>query len=119
MTTVFDAAQYKVTTRDQWQTAAAAWNAWGPFLRSWLGPATEVMLDMAHVGEGAHVLDVAAGAGDQTLQAAERVGPTGQVLATDIAPNLLAHCAANARAAGLTNIETQVADGDIAIVFSR
>jgi SAM-dependent methyltransferase len=70
------------------------------------------MLDMAHVGEGAHVLDVAAGAGDQTLQAAERVGPTGQVLATDIAPNLLAHCAANARAAGLTNIKTQVADGE-------
>ena len=70
------------------------------------------MLDMAHIGEGSHVLDVAAGAGDQTLQAAKWVGPGGRVLATDIAPNLLAHCAANARKEGLANVETRVADGE-------
>ena len=62
----------------------------GSVLRAWLGPATEIMLDMAKVGPGHRVLDVAAGAGDQTLQAAERVGPTGHVLATDISPNILA-----------------------------
>jgi ubiquinone/menaquinone biosynthesis C-methylase UbiE len=42
------------------------------------------MLDMAGVGAGARVLDVAAGAGGQTLAAARRVGPSGSVLATDI-----------------------------------
>ena len=35
------------------------------------------MLAMAEVGPGARVLDVAAGAGDQTLDIAKRVGPTG------------------------------------------
>ena len=35
---------------------------------------------------GARVLDVAAGAGGQTLAAARRVGPDGHVLATDISP---------------------------------
>lgn len=60
MTTVFDAAKYKATTREQWQSAADAWNAWGPSLRSWLGPATELMLDMTRTGDGASVLDVAA-----------------------------------------------------------
>jgi SAM-dependent methyltransferase len=110
--TSFDAAKYKATTREQWQTAAKAWNDWGPFLRKWLGPATDAMLDMARVGPGSRVLDVAAGAGDQTLQVAERVGPQGHVLATDIAPNILAFAAQNARNAGYTNVKTAVVDGE-------
>ena len=65
----FDPDAYKTTTRAQWDAAADAWNAWGPLLRSWLGPATETMFDMARLGPGQRVLDVAAGAGDQTLQA--------------------------------------------------
>lgn len=108
----FDPAKYKEATREQWQTAAAAWNDWGPFLRRWLGPATETMLDMAGIGPGQRVLDVAAGAGDQTLQAAERVGSGGYVLATDISPNILAFAAENARRAGHRNVETRTMDGE-------
>jgi SAM-dependent methyltransferase len=108
----FDPIRYKETTREQWQTAARAWNDWGPSLRTWLGPATEVMLDMAKIGRGDRVLDVAAGAGDQTLQAAERVGPTGYVLATDISANILTLAAQNARLAGHRNVETRVLDGE-------
>jgi SAM-dependent methyltransferase len=110
--TSFDAAKYKTTTREQWQTAAKAWNDWGPLLRKWLGPATDVMLDMARVGPGSRVLDVAAGAGDQTLQVAERIGAEGHVLATDIAPNILTFAAQNARNAGYANVRTAVMDGE-------
>jgi ubiquinone/menaquinone biosynthesis C-methylase UbiE len=112
MNTGFDADKYKATTRDQWQAAADAWNEWSPVLHTWLGPATEIMLDMVHAGPGARVLDVAAGAGGQTLQTALRVGPSGYVLATDIAPALVTHCTRNARVAGLANVETLVADGE-------
>jgi SAM-dependent methyltransferase len=108
----FDPVAYKATTRDQWQAAARAWNDWGPLLRAWLGPATEVMLDMANVGPGHRVLDVAAGAGDQSLQAADRVGPGGYVLATDISSRILDFAAENARRAGHANIETRVLDGE-------
>ena len=108
----FDAARYKQATREQWQSAAAAWNDWGPFLGSWLGGATEEMLSMAGVAAGSRVLDVAAGAGDQTLQAARRVGPSGYVLATDIAPAILELAAKNARDAGHRNVETRVLDGE-------
>jgi SAM-dependent methyltransferase len=111
-TTVFDPARYKATTREQWQSAAKAWNDWGELLRDWLGPATETMLDLAGVGAGSRVLDVAAGAGDQSLQAAERVGDDGYVLATDISSNILEFAAENARKAGLRNIGTQVLDGE-------
>jgi ubiquinone/menaquinone biosynthesis C-methylase UbiE len=70
------------------------------------------MLDMAGVRAGSRVLDVAAGAGDQTLVAARRVGPDGYVLATDISSNILEFAAAAASDAGLTNVETQVVDGE-------
>ena len=80
----FDAVAYKAATRAQWDAAADAWHAWGPVLERWLGPATDLMLDLAGVSPGDRVLDVAAGAGGQTLSAARRVGPAGAVLATDI-----------------------------------
>ena len=111
-TTVFDPVAYKQTTRQQWQEAAEAWHRWGPTLEQWLGPATELMLDRARIGRGARVLDLAAGAGGQTLAAARRVAPSGSVLATDISPEILAYAAEAARAAGLANVETLEMDGE-------
>lgn len=108
----FDPAQYKRTTRQQWEDAADAWHRWGPTLESWLGDATDSMLDAAGIGDGSHVLDVAAGAGGQTLAAARRAGSTGRVVATDISPTILTFAAKVAAEAGLTNIETVEADGE-------
>jgi SAM-dependent methyltransferase len=108
----FDAAAYKGGTREQWQNAAAAWHRWGPQLEAWLGPATELMLDLAKVGPGSHVLDVAAGAGGQTLAAARRVGAGGAVLATDISPAILEHAAGEARRSGFANVATREMDGE-------
>jgi ubiquinone/menaquinone biosynthesis C-methylase UbiE len=70
------------------------------------------MLNLAEVQTGSRVLDVAAGTGDQTLMAAERVGPTGYVLATDISASMLKLAADAAREAGLTNIATRVMDAE-------
>jgi SAM-dependent methyltransferase len=100
------------TMRTQWDQAAAGWNAHGPQIRAWLARATDGMLGMAGVGPGSHVLDVAAGAGDQTLAIADRIGPTGHVLATDLSPAILALARDNATRAGLANVQTQVADGE-------
>jgi len=110
--THFDPVRYKETTRQQWESAAEAWHRWGPTLRSWLGPATERMLDLAGVSTGCRVLDVAAGAGDQTLQIAERIAPGGSVLATDISPAILAYAAEAAKRAGLSNVTTREMDGE-------
>lgn len=108
----FDPLQYKQTTRRQWDDAAEAWDRWGPTLESWLGPATDAMLDAAGVGIGSRVLDVAAGAGGQTLAAARRVGPDGRVVATDISATILSYAAKAAAEHGLTNVETVEADGE-------
>src|SRR3954465_9270729 len=92
----FAPVAYKTTPRAQWEQAAAAWHRWAPVLEAWLGPATQLMLDLAAVSDGSRVLDVAAGAGGQTLAAARRVGPTGRVLATDISPAILSYAKSEA-----------------------
>jgi SAM-dependent methyltransferase len=110
--TQFDPAVYKATTREQWQHAAEPWHRWGPTLEDWLGEATEAMLDLAGVSTGARVLDVAAGAGGQTLAAARRVGADGAVLATDIAPAILEYVERDAHAAALTNVAVRAMDAE-------
>ncbi|MBI1379412.1 MAG: methyltransferase domain-containing protein [Frankiales bacterium] len=109
----FDPDRYKSTTVEQWQAAAAAWYAWGPVIDAWLADSTERMFDLAGIGSGSRVLDVAAGAGGQSVSAARRVGPGGHVLATDISPRLLDYAAHAARMAGVADVlRTQVADGE-------
>ncbi|NMT63486.1 class I SAM-dependent methyltransferase [Marinobacter orientalis] len=110
---VFNPQTFKDTTRAQWDQAAQAWDSWGPFLGDWLGPVTERMLDLAGVTKGSRVLDVAAGAGQQTLLAATRVGPDGHVLATDISPAILGYAQSACQNAGLTNVSTREIDGEM------
>ncbi len=110
--TTFDAEKYKRTTREQWEVAAESWSRWGATLEEWLGEATELMLDLAGVGEGSRVLDVAAGAGGQTIRAARRAGASGAVLATDISPAILEEASRAARLAGLSNVDTREMDGE-------
>ncbi|MDQ6968376.1 MAG: class I SAM-dependent methyltransferase [Mariprofundaceae bacterium] len=111
-TAVFDPLKYKETTRQQWNTAAEAWHRWGPFLNRWLGSATETMFDMTDIKPGSRVLDVAAGAGEQSLAAACRVGEGGYVLATDLSADILNYAKSSAQLAGHNNVDTQVVDGE-------
>ena len=86
---VFDAEKFKAATREQWDKHAKGWNDKSADIRQWLRDPTDAMLEMAAIKPGARVLDVAAGAGDQTLDIAKRVGPSGYVLATDLSPACL------------------------------
>lgn len=110
--TKFDPVAFKAATRDQWDAAAEAWNAWGPLLDRWLGPATEILMDMAGVAPGSHVLHIAGGAGQEALQSARRVGPGGRVLSTDLSERITAIARRNFAAAGLAWAEAAVADGE-------
>ena len=61
---------------------------------------------MARVEAGSRVLDLASGAGSQTLRAARRVGPWAHVVASDISDMMLRHVCETARASGLANVTT-------------
>lgn len=93
-----------------WDRAAVGWNSHAGAIHEWLAEATAAMLAAARIGPGARVLDIAAGAGDQTLEIARCVGAHGHVLATDVSVAILALARDNARAAGLQQIDTRVAD---------
>jgi SAM-dependent methyltransferase len=97
--------------RAPWNETAKGWSESGAIIRPWLHQATQAMLEMAGVKGDSHVLDVAAGAGDQTLDIAERVGPQGYVLATDLSPAMLELAARQTAAAGHHNVETRISDG--------
>ncbi len=108
----FDAAQYKQTQHDQWNKDGAAWHRWGATLEGWFAEVTATMLELAAIGPGDRVLDVAAGAGEPALSAAERVGVRGHVLATDLSENIIAFARQTADRRGLRNVETRVMDGE-------
>ncbi len=55
--------------------------------------------DLARVGPGSRVLDVATGTGDLALELARRVSPGGEVLGCDFAEGMLARARAKAQAA--------------------
>jgi ubiquinone/menaquinone biosynthesis C-methylase UbiE len=80
-------------------------------IRHWLRTATDTMLNMAGVTKGARVLDMAAGAGDQTLDIARRVGPKLGARHRLLAA-ILALARQRAEDAGLRQVRTLVADGE-------
>jgi SAM-dependent methyltransferase len=95
-----------------WDAVAEAWDRWSPVLAAWLGPVTESMLVMARLRAGDKIVDVAAGAGEPGLTAAERVGPTGSVLATDLSAGILAFADPAARERGVRNFAARVMDAE-------
>ena len=70
-------------------------------------------LDALKLTKGMVVADIGAGTGYMTLRMARRVGPAGKVYAVDVQPEMIRRLRANARNAGLENIETILgSDGD-------
>jgi len=67
-------------------------------------------VDRLELPPGAIVLDACAGSGASALPAAGRVGPSGKVVAVDLADNLLALARAKADRHGLGNLETRHGD---------
>jgi SAM-dependent methyltransferase len=96
----------KAELRNTWESAAPGWAKWEYVLATAFSGATDALIDMAGIRPGMRILDLACGAGSQTIQAARRVGPYGRVVASDISRTMLEHVRRNAAREGLQNIET-------------
>jgi ubiquinone/menaquinone biosynthesis C-methylase UbiE len=97
-----------------WSSSEAAehWQQDVERRRQDMAEATQRMLEGAGLKPGDHVLDIAAGTGDQSVVAAHIVGPSGSVLATDISADMLNIAARVAQQEGLTAISTRVMDAE-------
>ena len=110
--TEIDSHAVKEQQRKDWGQAAANWKKNDERLRQVTAPVTERLLSLAGIAPGQRVLDIASGTGEPSLPAAEAVGPAGFVLATDMAPEMLAVAREKAEARGLKNMEFRFVDGE-------
>ncbi|HEX8204901.1 MAG TPA: methyltransferase domain-containing protein [Solirubrobacteraceae bacterium] len=78
--------EHREASRAQWEQAAKGWAAEAEEReRGPVGRAADRMLEAAAPRPGERVVELACGAGDVGLRAAEAVGPDGRVLLTDFA----------------------------------
>jgi enediyne biosynthesis protein CalE5 len=105
--TIFDPAQYKASIRTEWRAAAPGWWAWVEVLEAANGggAVSRTLVELARIGPGDAVLDVAAGYGEPGLTAARTVAPGGRVVCTDISAEMLAVGRERAAAEGLDNLQ--------------
>lgn len=82
-----------------------AWMSWvldNPYMNSVAG--TAAVLDSLDLAPGMRVLDAGCGPGRLTIPAAERVGPSGEVVALDVQEAMLARLRMAVAARGLRNV---------------
>ena len=76
-------------------------------------PLSERMLDLAGVGPGMRVLDLATGRGEPALRAARRVAPDGLVLGVDLDDGVLEIAREKAGQRGMSNLDLRRADAAV------
>jgi ubiquinone/menaquinone biosynthesis C-methylase UbiE len=96
-----DAKLQRRVQRYGWDKAAAHYErAW----QSQLEPAQARLLELADLGPGDRVLDVACGTGLVTLRAAPLVAPLGHVVGIDISEQMVTAARSAARTRGIANV---------------
>jgi ubiquinone/menaquinone biosynthesis C-methylase UbiE len=95
-------------------------NMWSAVAQDWHQPADEVdcraavvtqaMLEAADPQPGARVLELACGPGGVGLSAAAIAGPAGEVVCSDVAPQMTAIAADRADARNLANVRSAQID---------
>lgn len=100
--------------RQFWTTEGARqYQDYGDTNEALFAPFGSAMLDAARLQPPEWVLDVGCGHGTSTLDAAERVAPTGRVVGVDISPAMLEPARDRVAAAGLNNVELLEADAQM------
>ena len=85
--------------------AALSWLVHNPLRRRYMRP----VLDRVGIQPGERVLELGPGPGAFTVDAAQRTGSEGRIIAVDIQPEMIARVEERVREANLTNVETHVA----------
>src|SRR5690349_2530543 len=102
-----------VEIRDQqkqaWNKFSPGWKKWDQLTMDFLRPmGTEIIASISPSGND-QVLDIAAGTGEPGLTIASMLDG-GKVTITDLAEDMLTIARENAKARGITNIETKACD---------
>jgi SAM-dependent methyltransferase len=96
--------------RSMWSAAAPAWGQHADFADERGAIVTKAMLDAARLRPGMRVLELACGPGGVGLAAADIVGIQGEVVLSDVAPEMTTIAAERAHARELINVRTAQID---------
>ncbi len=93
-----------------WENRAAAWDRDIEVIEAFSGAFGEPALDALELQPGERVVDIGCGPGTTAVELAARVGPTGAVIALDLAEAMINAARRRAEAVGATNIRGVVHD---------
>jgi ubiquinone/menaquinone biosynthesis C-methylase UbiE len=100
----------KETMRRFWRSRGKAWDRWADVVAENAARMDEPLIEAARLKPGLRLLDLASGAGQPALPIAARLAPDGEVVASDLLPEMLQGAKRRAEAAGLANIRFEIAD---------
>jgi ubiquinone/menaquinone biosynthesis C-methylase UbiE len=96
------------TTAFDWSTVAPSWSRYRDHVEQMKDGLTEELLAALDLQPGQRVLELGAGTGDLATRLARAVGPTGSVLATDVAQGMVELL--RETTAGLANVQVSRVD---------
>ena len=113
--TTLDSKQYKEAERQKWDSVASGWQKWWKIIERGTGKLSIRLIELAEIKPGSRVLDISTGIGEPAITAATQMGKSGQILATDISPQMLSIAKKRAMSLGLENM-IEFREGDTEII---
>ena len=107
-----DSKKYKEAERQSWDSVANNWQKWWRTIERGAEKVSRWLLELAAIKPGSKVLDIATGIGEPAITAANQVGNSGHVLATDISPQMLSLAKQRAVSLGLRDV-IKFKEGDV------
>lgn len=99
-------------SRAVWGEMAAGWERYREYMWATTRHVAEWLVDRVDAHEGDTILDLAGGAGDIGLLAAEKVGSSGTIIETDFAPEMVDAARRRAEELGASNVDCRVLDAE-------
>jgi ubiquinone/menaquinone biosynthesis C-methylase UbiE len=102
--TTLDSKQYKEEERQSWDSVANNWQKWWKTIEIGAEKVSRRLMELAEITPGSRVLDIATGIAEPSSTAANLVGKSGHLLATDISPHMLSFAKQRAISLGLQDV---------------
>lgn len=93
-----------------WQAVADAWERRRAFVWEASRRVSERLVEVLDPQPNESLLDLAAGPGDTGFLAAERIGPSGRLISSDLVPGMIAAARRRALELGISNVDYRVLD---------
>src|SRR5215210_8652530 len=107
-----DSEQDKEGQRQGWNSVADGWQKWWKITDTATEKVSRRLIELAEIKRGSTVIDIATGIGEPAITAANQVGNSGHVLATDISPQMLSLAKQRAVSLGLQDV-IKFKEGDV------